>query len=149
MGIKQQGSVYNGIFICVLTNIVNNSWLMKNYLYFCAQNYSAMLFQYKLKELRESHNLLQRQVAAGIDMDTAVYCKIEKGNRQAREEQVRQLAFFYGISYEELRRYWLAGKVYSLVEEEDNANRILCLVAEEMGEYGKSKNKNKDNDGKD
>ena len=32
-----------------------------------------MLFQDKLKELRESHKLLQRQVAAGIDMDTAVY----------------------------------------------------------------------------
>lgn len=95
-----------------------------------------MLFQDKLKELRESHNLLQRQVAAGIDMDTAVYCKIENGYRQVREEQVRLLALFYGISYEELRRYWLAGKVYSLVEEEKDANRILCMVAEEMEEYG-------------
>ena len=46
-----------------------------NLLYFCTQIYFAMLFQDKLKELRESHNLLQRQVAAGIDMDTAVYCK--------------------------------------------------------------------------
>ena len=55
-----------------------------NLLYFCTQIYFAMLFQDKLKELRESHNLLQRQVAAGIDMDTAVYCKIEKGYRQAR-----------------------------------------------------------------
>ena len=61
-----------------------------------------MLFQDKLKELRESHNLLQRQVAAGINMDTAVYCKIEKGDRQAREEQVRQLALFYGIPYEDV-----------------------------------------------
>ena len=76
-----------------------------NLLYFCTQIYFAMLFQDKLKELRESHNLLQRQVAAGIDMDTAVYCKIEKGYRQAREVQVRQLALFYGIPYEELRRY--------------------------------------------
>ena len=32
-----------------------------------------MFFQDKLKELRESHNLLQRQVAAGVDMDTAIY----------------------------------------------------------------------------
>lgn len=107
-----------------------------NLLYFCTQIYFAMLFQDKLKELRESHNLLQRQVAAGIDMDTAVYCKIEKGYRQAREVQVRQLALFYGIPYEELRRYWLAGKVYSLVEEEEDANGILYMVAEEMEEYG-------------
>lgn len=95
-----------------------------------------MLFQDKLKELRESHNLLQRQVAAGINIDTAVYCKIEKGDRQAREEQVRQLALFYGIPYEELRRYWLAEKVYSIVEEENDANGILYMVAEEIGEYG-------------
>lgn len=100
-----------------------------------------MLFQNKLKELRESHNLLQRQVAAGIDIDTALYCKIEKGDRQARAEQVQQLALFYGIPYEELRRYWLASKIYSLVEEEDNIKEILCIVAEDIEEYNKLKNK--------
>lgn len=123
-----------------LTNFVNNLSRMADFVYICTQINSAMLFQDKLKELRESHKLLQRQVAAGIDMDTAVYCKIEKGDRQARE-QVRQLALFYGISYEELRRYWIAGKVYNLVGEEEDANGILHMVAEEMEEYGKSKNK--------
>lgn len=108
-----------------------------------------MLFQDKLKELRESHNLLQRQVAAGIDIDTAVYCKIEKGDRQAREEQVRQLALFYGIPYEELRRYWLASKVYSLIEEEKDVNGILHLVTEGVEEYGIYKNNNQDRYGKD
>lgn len=96
-----------------------------------------MLFRNKLRELRESHNLLQRQVAAGIDVDAAVYCKIEKGERQAREQQVRQLAFFYGVPYEELRRYWLAGKVYDLIEEENDANGILHMVEEGMEGYGR------------
>ncbi len=100
-----------------------------------------MLFQDKLKELRVSHNLLQRQVAAGIDMDTAIYCKIEKGDRQAREEQVRRLALFYGLPFEELRRYWLVEKVYSIVEKEDDVSEILHMVAEEMVEYGKSDDK--------
>jgi len=108
-----------------------------------------MLFQDKLKELRESHNLLQRQVAAGIDMDTAVYCKIENGDRQAREEQVRQLALFYGIPYEELRRYWIAGKVYNLIGKEEDANGILYMVAEEMEEYSKPNDKIKIRYGKD
>ena len=101
-----------------------------------------MFFQDKLKELRESHNLLQREVVAGIDMDTAIYCKIEKGDRQAREEQVRQLALFYGIPYEDLHRYWLTDKVYNLLEEEEDASKILCMVAEEMEKYGKLKDKN-------
>lgn len=99
-----------------------------------------MLFQNKLKELRESHSLFQRQVAAGINMDTAVYCKIEKGDRQANEVQVRQLALFYGIPYKELRRYWLADKIYNLVGEEEDVNGILHIVAEEMVEYGKHNN---------
>ena len=98
-----------------------------------------MLFQNKLKELRESHNLLQRQVAAGVDMDTAVYCKIEKGDKQAREEQVRQLALFYGISYDKLRLYWLASKVYNLIGNDDNAKEILYMVIEEMDKGSNSK----------
>lgn len=98
-----------------------------------------MLFQEKLKELRESRNLLQRQVAAGIDMDTALYCKIEKGDRQAREGHVQQIALFYGIPFKELRRYWIAGKVYYLVEEEEDANGILNMVAEEMVGYSSLK----------
>lgn len=75
-------------------------------------------------------------------MDTAIYCKIEKGDRQAREEQVRQLALFYGIPYEDLHRYWLTDKVYNLLEEEEDASKILCMVAEEMEKYGKLKDKN-------
>lgn len=109
---------------------------MANLLYLCTQIYFAMIFQDKLKELRESHNLLQRQVAAGVDMDTAIYCKIEKGCRQAREDQVRQLALFYGIPFEELRCCWLASKVYSLVGEEEDANGILYMVAEKIEKYG-------------
>lgn len=101
----------------------------------------AMLFQEKLKELRESHNLLQRQVAAGINIDPAVYCKIEKGDRQANAEQVRLLALFYGIDHEDLRRYWIASKIYSLVEEDNDANKILSMVAEEMEVYGNQKKK--------
>ena len=132
----------NLIYPCLDKNHQDILGQAANLLYLCTQIYFAMLFQDKLKELRESHKLLQRQVAAGIDIDTAVYCKIENGDRQAREEQVRQLASFYGVPYEELRRYWLAGKVYSLVEEEKDANGILYMVAEEMEEYGNHSIKN-------
>ena len=88
------------------------------------------------RQTERTAGIAQSVTTAGIDMDTAVYCKIENGYRQAREEQVRQLALFYGIPYEELRRYWLAGKVYNLVEEEKDANGILYMVAEEMEGYG-------------
>lgn len=124
----------------VLTKFVNRREKERFFHYLCGRIINVMLFQDKLKELRVSHNLLQRQVAAGIDIDTAIYCKIEKGDRQAREEQVRRLALFYGVPFEELRRYWLVGKVYNIVEKESDVNGILHMVSEEMVEYSKPNN---------
>ena len=82
-----------------MTKFVNRREKERFFYYLCSRIINVMLFQDKLKELRVSHNLLQRQVAAGIDIDTAIYCKNEKGDRQAREEQVRRLALFYGVPF--------------------------------------------------
>jgi len=87
-----------------------------------------MFFQNNQKNLQELHSLLQQQVAAGINMDTASYCKIMKDNRQEREEPAQQLVLSYGISYEKLSCYWLAGKVHRFIEEEEDANGILHIA---------------------
>ena len=47
-----------------------------------------MLFPEKIKELRIKNQMPQRQIAAVLDIDTATYCKIEKGERKAKKEQV-------------------------------------------------------------
>ena len=47
-----------------------------------------MLFTEKIKELRIQNQMPQRQIAAALDIDTATYCKIEKGERRAKKEQV-------------------------------------------------------------
>ena len=47
-----------------------------------------MLFENKIKELRIQLQMPQRKLAAALDIDTATYCKIEKGERRARREQV-------------------------------------------------------------
>ena len=47
-----------------------------------------MLFPEKIKELRIQNQMPQRQIAAVLDIDTATYCKIEKGERKAKKEQV-------------------------------------------------------------
>ena len=51
-----------------------------------------MLFTEKIKDLRLHSQLPQRKLAAALDIDTATYCKIEKGERKARKEQVELLA---------------------------------------------------------
>ena len=46
------------------------------------------MFSERIKELRIQKQMPQRQLAATLDIDTATYCKIEKGERKARREQV-------------------------------------------------------------
>lgn len=54
-----------------------------------------MLLSDKLKELREEAKQPQRRVAAVLDIDTAMYCNMEKGLYIPRREQVITLAEFY------------------------------------------------------
>ena len=37
-----------------------------------------------------------------------------------------------------LIKYWLADKVYSILNDEDTAVQVIAMVAEEMPEYSKS-----------
>ncbi|MDR2823972.1 MAG: helix-turn-helix domain-containing protein [Prevotellaceae bacterium] len=40
-----------------------------------------MIFNERIKQLREDCQIPQRKLAAAMDIDTASYCKIEKGER--------------------------------------------------------------------
>ena len=54
-----------------------------------------MLLGDKIKELREEHGVLQRQLAALLDIDTPMFSKIERGDRYAKRTQVIQLAEYF------------------------------------------------------
>lgn len=47
-----------------------------------------MFFGERIRELRESQGLLQRQLAANLEIDTPMFSKIERGERKAKREQV-------------------------------------------------------------
>jgi transcriptional regulator with XRE-family HTH domain len=98
-----------------------------------------MIFANRIKELRESKQMLQRHISAALDIDNAMYCKIERGDRIARREQVIKLAELLGTDQEELLKLWLADKVYEIVGEEDNANDVLNIVADNIVEYQRTK----------
>ncbi|MBS1539517.1 MAG: helix-turn-helix transcriptional regulator [Bacteroidetes bacterium] len=51
----------------------------------------ANQFGERLKQLREQNNLLQRQVASLLEIDTPMLSKIERGERKAKKEQVIRL----------------------------------------------------------
>ncbi len=98
---------------------------------------SSNMFAEKIRQLRENKHLLQRQVSAALDIDNALYCKIERGDRIAKREHVIKLAELLDGNKDELLRFWLADKVYDIVQSEDNANEVLNMVAENIELYKK------------
>lgn len=61
-----------------------------------------ILFAKKIKQSREEKQLLQRQLAAALEIDTPMYSKIERGDRKAKREQVVKLAELLRVDSEEL-----------------------------------------------
>lgn len=90
------------------------------------------IFGSKIKSLRESQKIPQRQLATTLEIDTATYCKIEKGDRRAKRNQVIILAELLKTDKKELLRLWSADKVFEIISEEDEATQILNMVAEKI-----------------
>ena len=91
-----------------------------------------------IRKLREAQNLLQRQVAAAMDIDTPMLSKIERGERQAKREQVARFAKTFGAKEKELLTLWLADKIYDVIKDEGDAAEAM-RVAEEAYNYQKKK----------
>ena len=72
----------------------------------------------KIRELREKQNLLLRQIAAQIEVDTALISKIERGERKASRQQVIEIAKYLKANEEELLTLWLADKIEATFVEE-------------------------------
>lgn len=98
-----------------------------------------MRFGEKIKALREEKELLQRQLAAYLEIDTPMYSKIERGERRAKKEQVVRLAKFLKVNKEELLTIWLADQVYEIIKNEETAEGAL-KVAEDNLKYTRKLN---------
>lgn len=90
-----------------------------------------MTFTERIKNLRNSIRLPQRKLAEALDIDTATYCKIERGERKANIDQVNTLASFYKINKEALLTLWLADKVNDVVSKNKNVAYDALLIAAE------------------
>jgi transcriptional regulator with XRE-family HTH domain len=91
-----------------------------------------MLFKERIKQLRENNQIPQRVLAAALEVDTATYCKIEKGERKARREQVLVIAKLLKTDKNELLSLWLAEQVYSVVKDEKHIDMVLGIVKENI-----------------
>jgi len=72
----------------------------------------------KLKELRESKGLLQREVAAKLDVDTAYISKMESDEKPVSRSYLSRLARLFDVTEEELLTVWLADRIYDVAKDE-------------------------------
>jgi len=97
-----------------------------------SQNISKMTFGNYIRKLREEKQLLLREVASQMNIDTALLSKIERGTRMARKEQVEDLAKALNKSKNELLNFWMADKIVKMIKDESNSTEILKKVEEEI-----------------
>ncbi|MBO6880835.1 MAG: helix-turn-helix transcriptional regulator [Winogradskyella sp.] len=96
-----------------------------------------MTFGEYIREIREEKQLLLREVASEMNIDTALLSKIERGTRIARKEQVEALAKALKQNKSELLQYWLADKIVFMLKEEKNITEILKIVEQKINRLSK------------
>lgn len=88
-----------------------------------------MRFTGRIRQLREACQMPQRKLAAALEIDTATYSKIEKGERRVKAEQIVIIADILKADKEELLALWLADQIPASVANEsgivDKAMKIV------------------------
>lgn len=91
-----------------------------------------MLFADKIRQLREQNGLLQRKVAAALDVDAGLYSKIERGERSAKRDQVINLASILHADEKELLTLWLADQIKGITDTNmDVAEEAINIITEQ------------------
>jgi transcriptional regulator with XRE-family HTH domain len=96
-----------------------------------------MQFGERIRELRESKELLQRQLAASLEIDTPMFSKIERGDRKAKREQVEQLATLLETDRRPLLTLWLTDQIIDLVNAEEFALDAVRLAEKHLAQLDK------------
>ena len=92
----------------------------------------ATQFGERIRELRTKQNLLLRQLASQMDVDTSIISKVERGDRQLKKEQIPLLAQILKADKEELLMLWLADQVYNVIEGEPMGDEALKSVSKKI-----------------
>lgn len=101
-------------------------------------NRFTMLGQ-KLRELREAKGLVQRQIAAELEVDTAYVSKIESNEKPVSRQHLKKLSILLGISEDELLTLWLADKLYDIAKEEEVGLKAIEAAEVELKTHKRKK----------
>lgn len=86
----------------------------------------------KLRELREKKGMLLREVAAHLEIDTAMISKIERGEKSCKREHILKLAKVLESSEQELTVLSLSDSIYPIVKDETYGIKALDQVKKRL-----------------
>ncbi len=92
----------------------------------------------KIKELRESKGMYQRQLASILNIGDGFLSKIENDQKSIRREHLKIISKTFNFSLLELEALWIANKIYHLVKDEKAGLKAL-KVAEQETKYKRTK----------
>lgn len=97
-----------------------------------------MLFSDKIRSLREAEKITQRTMAKALGIGVPMYCRIERGERSVRKEQIPVIAEALKTDSEELLKLWLADQMATLMDgEEEVFNDVINIAKSDMRFKGK------------
>ena len=99
-----------------------------------------MIFTERIKQLRGQCQLPQRKVAEALDIDSATYCKIERGERKAKREQLVIIAGLLKADEKELLALWLADHIIEVIKDEKELSDKAIKIAEKINKLEYTKN---------
>ena len=89
----------------------------------------------KIRELRESNGMLQRQLAAILEIGDGFLSKVETDQKTLKREHLKTISETFNCSFSELEALWIGSKIYDIVKYEKEGMNAL-KVAEEQMKYG-------------
>ena len=85
-------------------------------------------FGEKVRSLREAQNILLRQVAAHLEVDTAFLSKLERGEKKASREQACKLAEILSVPEQELLPLWLSDRLMEILNYDSYSEAAMKLT---------------------
>lgn len=90
----------------------------------------------KIRQLRESSGMLQRELASKLEIGDGFLSKVERDQKSLKREDLKTVSQIFDYPFEQLEALWIGTKIYEMVKDEEESLNAL-KVAEEQLKYNK------------
>ncbi len=96
------------------------------------QSFHIITLGDRIRQLRATKNLMQREVGNVIDVDGAFISKVENNEKPLNRKHLTTLSRFFNVSVDELETLWLADKIRLLIKDEKNGIKAIQSILKDL-----------------